>query len=213
MSSSAPLDAKQPGVTISLTPPPSPVSFGSGYIVKEDCTLEIRCQDRDFREALVTDENGSQVFTLQGKAPLASWSVRRSLKDASGNPVWDLHHNQSKLNQWSVDDPQGKELCTIKNDVPGRDKITAMQARVGSDMGEVTISMQSFDHAGTRTVFEVEGATIAELHLMENNDLSFLKWRGLARSVWKVRMAGGVDMALILALAFCRAEVSHAWRR
>lgn len=79
--------------------------------------------------------------------------------------------------------------------------------------GHVAVDMHSIDRRGTRSTFEVEGAVIAEMHLIENNDLTFLDKRGIDRSAWKIDIAGGVDIALILALAYCRAEVLHAWRR
>jgi hypothetical protein len=49
--------------------------------------------------------------------------------------------------------------------------------------------------------------------ILENNDISFLSNRGLERSAWSIRIAGGIDVALVLALAYCRAMVLHAWRR
>ena len=102
-------------------------------------------------------------------------------------------------------------MCLIKENV--HDGVTTILARIPTNKGDTIISLQSFDHAGTRTVFEVEGINLAEMFLVENNDLLFSNWRGLNRTVWKVSMAAGVDLALILALVFCRAEVSHAWRR
>ena len=196
-----------------LESPPVPVSFGSGYIVKGESTLEIQCHDRFFRDAVVIDENGDKIFALEAKDPFTSWSVRRTLRDAMGRPVLDLRHYKSKMKQWVVEDPQGRELCTIKDGVLTSRKFTAAHALVPTDSGQVNVSMRSFDHAGTKTVFEVEGAPIAEMLLTENNDTSFLHKHGLDRTLWKLRVAPGIDMALILALAFCRAEISHVWRR
>lgn len=91
-----------------------------------------------------------------------------------------------------------------------------MQAQVVAEEvvgGHIIVDMQSSDRAGTKTVFRVGEMAIGEMSILENNDLSFLGTRGLDRSVWKIHLAAGVDIALILALAYCRAEVLHAWRR
>jgi hypothetical protein len=108
---------------------------------------------------------------------------------------------------------------TTRNGRSGFSKIakaTSMQAQIAADEvvgGHIVIDMQSSDHAGSKTVFRVGQAAIAEMSIVENNDLSFIGKRGLERSAWSIRIAGGVDVALILALAYCRALVLHAWRR
>lgn len=91
-------------------------------------------------------------------------------------------------------------------------KFTTVDALL-SDASAVGVSLRALDQAGITTVFQVENAVIAEMRLVENNDVNFLDIRGLDRSVWELRVVGGVDLALILALAFCRAAVCHMWRR
>lgn len=210
MSASTQLDSAYHDTPSALEPPPVPVSFGSGYVVKGDCTLEIRCHDRFFRDAVVCDENGDKLFAMEANL-FTSWSVRRTLRDTAGHHVLDIRHYKTKLKEYIVEDPEGRELCIIKDGVQG--KLTAVEVQVTAEKSNVTVSIRSFDHAGTKTVFEVEGVVIAEMVLTENNDVSFLHRRGLDRTVWRLRIVGGVDMALVLALAFCRAEISHAWRR
>jgi hypothetical protein len=48
---------------------------------------------------------------------------------------------------------------------------------------------------------------------VRNNDLSFLGRRGLDRSGWKLKVVAGTDLAMVAALAVCRAEVLHVYRR
>lgn len=91
---------------------------------------------------------------------------------------------------------------------------TAVDAEVlGNDSEQVTIGMRCFDKAGSRTSLQSDGVVIAELTLMDNNDASFLHKRGLDRTTWKLEVAKGVDITLVVGLAFARAEIMHAWRR
>jgi hypothetical protein len=120
------------------------------------------------------------------------------------------------MKEWVVEDPQGRQLCLVKDGVSKVGKATAMQAQVVAEEvvgGHVVVDIHSSDHAGTKTVFRVGEAIIAEMSILENNDISFLGSKGLERSAWRIRIASGVDVALILALAYCRAMVLHLWRR
>lgn len=84
-----------------LKSPPSTVSFSSGYLSKADSTFEIVAQDRNLREVTVSGESGSVLYVLESKALFKSWSVRRSLKDASGNHILDLRHYKTKVgSEW-----------------------------------------------------------------------------------------------------------------
>ena len=193
--------------------PPTSLSLRGRDVLEGGCTLQIRCHDRHFRGATVNNETGDRLFILNSKGPFMSWSLRRTLQSTSGHHIWDLRHYRTKMKQWVVENAQGKKLCTVQDGTFIGGNFTAADARIHSDTGYTLVSMKSFDHAGSRTVFQVEGITIAEMLLTENNDLSFLHKRGLDRTIWDLRIAGGVDIALILALAFCRCEISHAWRR
>ncbi|KAM0717894.1 hypothetical protein Q7P37_006226 [Cladosporium fusiforme] len=155
-------------------------------------------------------------FIFSGGGIFSSWSVRRTLKDANERHILDIRHYKSSMSQWIVEDPNGKQLCLVKESESKVPKATAMQAQVTAEDvvgGHVTVDIQSSDHAGSITTFHVEGKAIAEMHLVQNNDISFLGQKGLDRSAWKIHVVGGVDMALILALAYCRAYILHAWRR
>ncbi|KAF2716927.1 hypothetical protein K431DRAFT_168672 [Polychaeton citri CBS 116435] len=200
-------------MSLLLKTPTVPVFVDRGYLTQAESTLEIRCSDRFLRDATVCGEREGELYRLEGNGLLTSWSMRRSLKSASGEHLLDLRHYKSKLKQWIVEDPQGRELCIIKDSISTEKQNTAAEAQILSSEGLFSISMQSSDHTGITTVFQVEGIPFAEMSLVENNDISFLHRRGLDRTAWKLRLAAGVDVALVLALAFCRIEISHSWRR
>lgn len=196
-----------------LHTPTANISCNSGYISTGERTVTFQCHDKQFRDAVVLDESGNTLFKFHAKGTFSSWSVRRSLMGADEKHILDVRHYKSGLHEWIAEDPQGKQLCLVK-DAAG--KITSLQAQVTAEDvigGHVEVSAQSSDHAGTNTIFKVGDGVVAEMRLMENNDMSFLNWRRLDRSVWKIRIAGGVDLAMIVVLAYCRAEILHAWRR
>ena len=201
-----------------LSQPPVPISSNSGHISKEPTTLTFRCRDRHFRDAVACDENGDPLFTLGASSLWTSWSYRRTLRSAADDNkhVLDVRLHNSKLKEWVVEDPQGAQLCLVKDGVSKVGKATSMRAQIaveGIVGGFVGVDIQSSDHAGTKSVFKVGEVVFAEMTILENNDLSFLGSRGLERSAWSIRVAGGVDLALVVALAYCRAMVLHAWRR
>jgi hypothetical protein len=202
---------------IRLTQLAVPISCDSGHVSKVESTITFRCHDKHFRDAVACDENGKTLFTLGADSLWTSWSLRRTLRSSADKQhILDVRHHNSKYKEWVVEDPKGRQLCLVKDSVSKVGKATSMQAQVVAEEvvgGHIIVDIQSSDRAGTQTVFRVGEVAIAEMTIVENNDLSFLDTRGLDRSSWKIRLAAGVDIALILALAYCRAEVLHAWRR
>jgi hypothetical protein len=160
---------------------------------------------------VISDENGETIFTLESGNPLASWSVRRPLKDSAGGHLLTVRHYRSKVHEYVVEGQEGKDVCFLKSDMPA--SITRILARFPSPSDMVTVTLQAHDRSGITTTFDVDGVKFAELQVAENNDASFLGWRGLDRSVWKLEVASNVNVALVLAMAVCRIEVFHAWRR
>ena len=199
-----------------LSQPPAPISCNSGHMSKGNTTVTFRCPDRYLRDAVASNENGNILFTLGAKGLLSSWSVRRTLRSAADDKhILDVRFHNSKMKEWVVEDPQGRQLCLVKDGVSMVGKATSMQAQVVAEEvvgGHLVVDIQSSDHSDTKTVFRVGDAIIAEMSILENNDISFLGSKGLERSAWRIRIASGVDVALILALAYCRAMVLHLWR-
>ena len=188
-----------------------PVSIDSGQIYKDQRTFSIRCHDRFFRDGVLCDDTGNRLFDCVARNILTSWNLRRHLTDASGQDLLTIRHYNSSLNRWTIEDMHGRALCRVKD--VSKQGLTTLDAQVCSDSSDTTIHIKSFDAAGTKTSFEVEGIKIAEMTVTDNNDVSFLGRRGLDRSAWKLEVAGGVDVALVAAIAFVRVEVMHARRR
>jgi len=185
----------------------------SEFIAEHDRTLGLRCHDRHFRDAVVYDESGTKIFNLNAKDLGTSWTLRRGLFDSEGCHVLDLRHTKMGLKTWVLEDRKGNEFCKIK-DVTSTSGFTAVDVEVLADGSDISsIQIRSFDKAGSRTTFQVDGATIVEMTLTDNNDASFLHKRGLDRTTWKLQVVRGVDIALVVALAFARVEIMHAWRR
>lgn len=191
------------------------MKFINGYTVDSDCEIEMKCHDRHFRDTIFIDDSGAEVFALDCPGLLTSWSMRRLLRDAAGSQVLQVRHaSNTSLEQWVIEDAHGKQLCLAKGSKSPKDQATTIDAKVSADDGaDFTIAVRSGDHAGTSTIFQKDGTTIAEMLLVANNDLSFLDRRGLDRSGWKLKVKEGTDLALVAGLAVCRAEVLHAWRR
>ncbi|CAD0087572.1 unnamed protein product [Aureobasidium vineae] len=196
-----------------LQSPPIPISRNSKYTTTTTRTLDLRCHDRHFRDAVVCDENGDKLFDFTAKDLGTSWTLRRSLIDRkSGDHILDLRHTKTSYKSWILEDSTGNEVSKIK-DVTRGNGFTAVDVQVLANDGDSTVELRSFDRTGRRTSFLVDGRVVAEMTLTDNNDAAFLHKRGLDRTTWRLEVAEGVDIALAVALAFARAEISHAWRR
>jgi hypothetical protein len=201
-------------MTANLPPSTIPISLDANYITTTPRTLGLRCHDRHFRDAIVCDESGDKLFDFTAKNIGTSWTLRRSLVDSnSGKHILDLRHTKMSLNSWIIENNAGIEICKIK-DVTTLSRFTAVEVQcLANNNSDTAIQMKSFDKAGSRTSFLVDGVVIAEMTLTDNNDASFLHKRGLDRTNWTLEVQEGVDVALVVGLAFARAEISHAWRR
>lgn len=195
--------------------PSTKIIFSHEYIVNDDCEIEMQCHDRHFRDTVFLDLFGSRIFALDVPGLFTSWSMRRTLVDATGAPLVEIRHvGKLSLEKWTIEDASDRQLCSVKGSKSRTSGATVIEADLKTESASgATITLQSADHAGTTTMFLIDGEPIAEMALVQNNDLSFLGRRGLDRSAWKLKVLKGNDLALIAALAVCRAEVLHAWRR
>jgi hypothetical protein len=207
-------------VTTTATPPSQPtttIEFKSqdGYILTTDCSIEMRCHDRQFRDTVFVDNSGTTLFALDSPALFTSWHVRRSLRDAAGLQVLQIRHaGNTLLEHWYIEDARGKQLCEARGRKDSNSGATVIEGMVlAGDGEEVAVDVRSGDHAGSETIFRVAGEVVAEMTLVRNNDLSFLGRRGLDRSGWRLKVVAGADLAMVAALAVCRAEVLHVYRR
>lgn len=195
--------------------PSSTLKFKDGYIVATDCDIEMICHDKQFRDTIFLDDSRAIIFALDCPTLFTSWSMRRTLVNAAGLPVLQIRHSVSlSLESWTIEDAHGKPLCSAKGSKSPTGGATMIDAKMLAENGtESVITLRSADHAGTTTTFEADDVAVAEMSVVQNNDLSFLDRRGLDRSSWKLKVVAGADLALVAALAICRAEVLHAWRR
>ncbi|GAB7324414.1 hypothetical protein MBLNU13_g08349t1 [Cladosporium sp. NU13] len=191
------------------------LTFKDGYTVATDSEIEMRCHDRHFRDTVFVDSSGAEVFALDCPGLFTSWSMRKTIRDAAGLQVLQIRHvNTSIVENWVIEDALGKQICSAKGSKESNSGATTIAAKVLTETdAEFSIDIKSGDHAGTETTFRIDGVAIAEMLLVTNNDLSLLGRRGLDRSGWKLKVKAGTDLALVAALAVCRAEVLHAYRR
>jgi hypothetical protein len=186
-----------------------------GYILTTDCSIEMQCHDRQFRDTVFVDNSGTTLFALDSPALFTSWHMRRSLRDAAGLQVLQIRHaGNTLLEHWYIEDARGKQLCEIRGRKDSKSGATVIEGTVlAGDGEEVAVDVRSKDHAGSETIFRVSGEIVAEMILVTNNDLSFLGRRGLDRSGWRLKVVAGADLAMVATLAVCRAEVLHYYRR
>jgi hypothetical protein len=168
--------------TMTTTTPEQPattIEFKSqdGYILATDCSIEMRCHDRQFRDTVFVDNSGTTLFALDSPALFTSWHVRRSLRDAAGLQVLQIRHaGNTLLEHWYIEDARGKQLCEARGSKAPKSGATVIEGMVlagNGDGEEVVVDVRSGDHAGSETVFRVGGEVVAEMILVTNNDLSF----------------------------------------
>jgi hypothetical protein len=208
-----------------------PVTISDGPHGKGETSITVRCHDRLFESVTVLDEAGQKLFTVESPG-MRSWSWRRTVKDASGSPIFDLRHfGYGMKNKWAVETPSGREICSLKHVTHMNKERSAldMVVRNEADKGtEVMVEVRPKDRSALTTLVNIEGSHVAEIQNLESNDVANLQ--GLDRSVWKGRVAGGVDLTLvstnallykqnanftveILVIILCRAEMQHVWRQ
>jgi hypothetical protein len=97
----------------------SPIGITDGFIKNEETSIIMRCHDRLFSQVTVLDETGSTLFAVDSKGIIASLSWRRTVKDASGTPIFDLRrvsfYGFYIRTKWVVERPSGRELCSMKH--------------------------------------------------------------------------------------------------
>ncbi|KAI4722056.1 hypothetical protein E4T48_01749 [Aureobasidium sp. EXF-10727] len=186
-----------------LQSPTIPISLNSTYTATTPRTLGLRCHDRHFRDAVVCDEHGAKLFDFTAKNLGTSWTLRRSLIDSKSQiHILDLRHTKTSYKSWILEDGAGTTVSTMK-DVTRGNGFTAVDVQVAVTDGVRGIEVRSFDHAGSRTSFSADGTVVAEMTLVDNNDAALLHKRGLDRTTWKLEVAEGVDIALLVAGGFC----------
>lgn len=127
---------------------------------------------------------------------MKSWSWRRQIKDTTGQPLFDLrHHGWAMKNLWTVERPGGGQVAELRHINPARRSDLDMVVK-GIEGGEDgVLEVRQKDHSAITTQVYFEDSCIAELLLQESNDITDLS--RVDRSSWRVRIAGGVDPAVV----------------
>lgn len=165
-------------------------------------------------------EAGETLYTITSKGA-GSLTWRRSITDSSGIHLFDLRHfGYAMKNKWAVETTGGREIATLHH-VNGRDEkssenqnqsdldmIVKSQSEEGGE-GEVRLEVRQVDRGGITTLVYVGDETVAEIRVVEENDVVDL--RGRDKSVWKARVAGGVDLAVVSIHAWISMGFADLW--
>jgi hypothetical protein len=148
------------------------------------------------------DEKDQELFIGGGPGPMKSWSWRRQVKDTSGSPIFDLrHHGSAMKNLWTVESPSGLHMAELKHvSSKRRSDLDMVVVNSKSEGDDVVLQVRQKDESAITTHVFFNETCIAELQLQESNDISDLS--KVDRSSWKVRIAGGVDPAIVSTLIF-----------
>jgi hypothetical protein len=187
-----------------LQPLSSPVTITDIPLTEGETTIIMHCHDRTFKSVTILTSTGTPLFTITGKGS-GSINWQRTIHDSTGTAIFDLRHpNYGMKNLWTVKRPSGRDLCTLKHvDYMGKSR-SALEMTVfnESDIGaEVLVKVQPRDASAVTTVVKVGETPVAEIRLVEENDVIDLTEKD--RSVWQGRIAGGMDLGVVC-LCFSR---------
>jgi hypothetical protein len=174
-----------------------PFKISDVPIANEEISIFVKCHDRLFSKVTVVDEKDHELFIGGGPGPMKSWSWRRQVKDTSGLPLFDLrHHGSAMKNLWTVESPDGHVMAELKHISSRRRSDLDMAVVNGKGEGDdIILQIRQKDESAITTHVFFKNACVAELQLQESNDISDLSQ--VDRSSWKVRIAGGVDPAIV----------------
>ncbi|PCG96275.1 Hypothetical protein PENO1_030990 [Penicillium occitanis (nom. inval.)] len=197
-----------------LEPQPYSIAIADGFIQAGETTIIMQCHDRIFKDVEVRDQSNDILFTVDSPG-IKSISWRRTVKDATGAPLFDLRKffNYGVNRKWGVEDPSGRELCSLRHVATFRQfkalDVTVLNKADGGK--ETVVNVRPKDQVGMTLQVKIRGAIVAEIQMTEANHsrTNFTE----DRSVWRARIAGGVDLALIVAIMLCRAEMQHSWKQ
>ncbi|KAI1377694.1 hypothetical protein F4677DRAFT_45302 [Hypoxylon crocopeplum] len=197
-----------------LFPPNPPLIMLGGHMSQHETELIIRCHDRIFRKVSASDHSGQALFRVEGARFGTSWSWRRKVFDSvTDKHLFDVRHENFDIkNKWVVETPDALQLCSLVHKAQLTSNHSSINVTVRTEAGEqVLVVMRQVDRSALTVIISIGDTTIATIQKTEDNDITFLGNKD--RSVWKARVAAGVDLKLIMAIALCRAEMGHLWRQ
>ncbi|KAI0116517.1 hypothetical protein GGR51DRAFT_555538 [Nemania sp. FL0031] len=199
---------------IKLQSPSPQVNMLSDYLSQQDTTLTLHCHDGTFRKATAVDATGNPIFHVEGARWGTSWSWRRKVFDAVHDQhLFDFRHESFDFkNRWMVEDPTGRQLCSLVHKNQLTSDHSAIDATVRTVVGEdVVVVMRPLDGAALATAVSVGGTIIATIRKVVDNTKTL--GGDEDKSVWELRVAAAVDLSIVMALALCRAEMGHVWKQ
>jgi hypothetical protein len=115
-------------------------------------------------------------------------------------------------NLWTVESPEGRHLADLKHVSSGKGRSDLdMVAAEDEGEGDVVLQIRQKDQSAITTQVFFEEKCVADVMLQESNDVQDL--RKADRSSWKVRIAGGVDPAVVSFSGYRDGEVEANVRR
>jgi hypothetical protein len=172
-----------------------PVAIANGFVKKGETSIVMQCHDATFQRVTVLDEAGGKLFTIESKG-MASWSWRRTIRDTSDSPIFDLRKIfvYGIRNKWVVESPSGREVCSLRHiSFRQRQALDAFVRNECDKGNEVKVEVRPKDQGALTTLVNIKGATVAEIQMTGVN----YGLNSLDRSVWEARVASGVDPALV----------------
>ncbi|KAF7517003.1 hypothetical protein PCG10_001663 [Penicillium crustosum] len=189
-----------------LQPPPSPVYLTEGYTTENESVIWVRVHDRHLQDITIARDDGEKLFSVEGPGGYSSMTLRRPLKDASGRPVFDLRRKMG----WTVEDASGSKIAELCHKKFFTSQHTAIDGKILSS--GALVEMRPRDAMGITNYVNIDNVTIAEISAHSNNiKKRFVRDRDI--TVFRVRVAQGVDLTLVVLMAMIRAEMAHVWQK
>jgi hypothetical protein len=182
---------------VTLKSPEPPVNLLSDHVSSRETTLMVHCHDSNFKKVTVMGEDGQALFHTEGTTFGTSWSWRRKVVDSSGRHLYDFRHNSLDIKMgWVVETPDGRRICSLVHKNFMKKGHAAISATVRTTAGDdVLVEMTPHDLAALTTTIDVDGCSIAAITKVEDNNAVYRG--GKDRTVWKVKVAAGVDLSLV----------------
>jgi len=183
---------------------PKPLVLLPGFTRNEAANITIYCHDRTFKSVdVIDDASGEPLFKVESKGA-TSFSWRRKISSGTtGTNLFELRHGGFAMkNEWTVEDVDGKRICTVKH-------VSGMAARNRSMLDAVvhgessaddvgnTVEIRPRDRGALTTAVLWNGLELAMVTNTEANDVTSLEKKGLDMTVWKASINAGVDVSLV----------------
>ncbi|KAI9933203.1 hypothetical protein ASPWEDRAFT_174362 [Aspergillus wentii DTO 134E9] len=138
---------------------------------------------------------------------LASWRQRRSVRDASDQPLYDLRREATGVT-WSAYLP-GQEEHPVVTIAPRlswlKDKMDVYVKNAAGDGQEVLLEVRGQDVWKIMTHVFVDGALVMVIRRLDFMS-AYIPVKGFE---WKIEVAGGLDLSLVLLIISVMADIMY----